>query len=276
MNEEILQQKHYYNQYNAKRYEQLLDNPKSLFGTSLPMDYFLPNRIVDAKIKESISNSDTHILDLGCGEGGWSCYLASLGAQVTALDNSDVNVKITELKASRNKVKNVKAIVGSCTHTGLLPESFDIIIVMALIHHLTVDLEKLTYKEIYRLLKPGGVAIIMESIMNSKALDYIRTLIPVNQELDKRPSKLSKSYEEFLKNDPHPERPNNTKHYKNIFNSFDFKKVEMEEVGILSRLDRVVKSNKLKRFIHDFDNKIKPIVPFSSLFSRNIVISLHK
>lgn len=95
MKGEILQQKGYYNRRNAERYANFLDNKNALLGISLPMEYFLPNRIVDEKIRSLKCNSMTNILDLGCGEGHWSCYLASLGAQVTALDISEINIKIT-------------------------------------------------------------------------------------------------------------------------------------------------------------------------------------
>src|SRR5262249_42305386 len=214
--------------------------------------------------------------DLGCGEGDFSCYLASLGAAVTALDIFEMNINITRLRAERKLLPKVKTKEGSCIDTGVPDGSFDVIVGEAIIHHLTVEEELLLYPEVLRLLNANGVAIFMESLHNSPAIEFLRTLVPVLQKHDPRPSRLSKSWNEYVSNDPHPSRPNTTKHYRNVFGNFNFKRVELEEVGILSRLDRITTNRKLCRWIHDFDYKVKKFIPFNSKLSRNIIITLYK
>ena len=268
----------YYDQIGQKRYENYLKNPKVLRGTPLPMDYFKPHRIVFKIISQQCSNyfKGTRILDLACGQGYWSCYLASLGAKVASLDISGINVKTTKLRAEVNELR-ISPFVGDASRIGIKAETFDIILGNALIHHLTEIQEIRLYQEVFRLLKKGGCAVFMESLQNSSTLEFIRTLIPVYDKVDPRPSRLSKSWKLYVQNDPHPHRSNTTQHYRDILGKSDFKKVEFEEIGIFSRLDRFMRNRrKLQRWIHDVDYFVKPLIPFNSKFCRNIVITAWK
>ena len=217
-------------------------------------------------------------MDLGCGEGEFSCFLASLGADVTALDISEMNINITSLRAKRNNLR-LRTVVADVCNTYLQNASFDIIVGKALIHHLTEYEEQKLYHEVFRLLRPNGIAIFHESLQNSALLEFLRTLIPVNQKNDPRPSRLSKSWKEYIQNDPHPDRPNTSKHYRNILNSIqcDYKiNIDIMELGIFSRLDRLTSNTRIRRWIHNFDYKIKSFIPFNRLLSRDIIITLRK
>src|SRR3989304_2664820 len=274
--DESEKQREHYDRTPKPRYEEFFNNPEFLRGVSIPMEYFRPNRIILEKISAVCSNNfdGEKILDLGCGEGGWSCYLASLGAEVVSLDISEMNLKITQLKAQRNSLTNVHTVLGDCTNTCLERESFDIILGIALIHHLTVNQEQRLYQEVFDLLKHGGCAFFMESLQNSPTLDFIRTLVPIFQKVEPRPSKLSKSWKKFKANDIHPSRPNTTRHYREMLRRLPFARVELEEIGIFSRLDRLIENKQLRRWIHDIDYTIKPFIPFNSKLCRNFIITL--
>ena len=145
------------------------------------------------------------------------------------------------------------ASLASCADCPLRPESFEVILGLALIHHLAVDLELRLYEEILNLLVPGGVAIFRESLQNSASSEFIRTLIPIYQKHNPRQSRLSKEWQKYVENDPHPYRPNTTKHYREIVKKFDYEKVEFQQIGIFSRFDT--------------DNK-QEIAPLDSRFRR--------
>src|SRR5204862_1301104 len=53
--------------------------------------------------------------------------------------------------------------------------SVDVVFGIAILHHLDLDLVS---KEIRRVLKPGGRAIFQEPVRNSKAIRFVRSLIP--------------------------------------------------------------------------------------------------
>lgn len=268
--------KEHYNSKLQKSLNYYKNNPKTLKNIKLEMSYSKVIRLFYHYSKKLIIGSSTHILDMGCGTGALAVLMASHKAIVTAIDISEVNIEITKLRAKRNSIENIYSIVGSCDDTGLNDESFDIIYGMGIIHHLSVDIEEKTYAEVYRLLKPGGTAIFCESVINSAALDYIRKIIPIYQKHNPRPSILQKSYADFAKNDPHPIRPNNTNHYRKMLSQQNWKEVSLQGIGIFSRLDRLTTNFRIRKFIHDIDYFIQPIIPFQGRWVRNLIIILKK
>lgn len=127
MNNIKLQQEHY-NRTRRIKLEQFLNNPKSLLGVSMPMEYFKGHRLVVEKVRDFSGDlKNISILDIGCGEGPWSIYMAGLGAKITALDISKENINITKLAAKRNNLKNIETIVSDCTDIDLESGSFDVI-----------------------------------------------------------------------------------------------------------------------------------------------------
>jgi SAM-dependent methyltransferase len=72
------------------------------------------------------------VLDLGCGQGRDSIFLASLGYEVTAVDNSKIGVEQTVSKAEKKDLK-LNGIVADVL-TLKLKEKFDIILFDMLLH----------------------------------------------------------------------------------------------------------------------------------------------
>jgi SAM-dependent methyltransferase len=95
-----------------------------------------------------------HLLEIGCGEGRGVEQLLPLSESYIGLD------KIAEvIEMLRAKFPNVdfrKAVIPP--FDGFFDESFDTIVSFQVIEHIAND--RLFLKEIYRLLKPGGKAII--------------------------------------------------------------------------------------------------------------------
>jgi ubiquinone/menaquinone biosynthesis C-methylase UbiE len=91
------------------------------------------------------------ILDVGCGAGAQLLELTACG-EVYGLDFSE---KAVEYCRSR-KLENVK--IGDITKISHPSDTFDVAIALDVIEHVEDDTKALS--EIYRVLKPGGYAII--------------------------------------------------------------------------------------------------------------------
>jgi SAM-dependent methyltransferase len=102
------------------------------------------------------------LLDYGCGQGEESCYFAKLGAVVTAIDVSDVGIRVGQQRARSNGL-SIDFRVMDCLHTSFGDESFDIVHGLGILHHVGLDSG---LREVYRLLAPGGVAVFMEPLQS--------------------------------------------------------------------------------------------------------------
>lgn len=95
------------------------------------------------------------ILDCGCGEGFYTMIISELfDVQITAFDvDSELLERASNWIENREAVRFVKGDIRNGLPFG--DNTFDKIICSELLEHLDKDLEAL--KEIYRVLKPGGI-----------------------------------------------------------------------------------------------------------------------
>lgn len=110
------------------------------------------------------SQQGKSVLEVGCGPGNDSSMFARYGAMMTCLDLSPRNIY-----AARNRFKALK-LAGQFTNGDAenLPfedNSFDFVYSHGVLHH-TPNTDK-TIQEIYRVLKPGGQALIFLYHKNS-------------------------------------------------------------------------------------------------------------
>ena len=117
------------------------------------------------------------VLDLGCGAGENTLMLALRGARVWALDLSRELIDLARKRFEVNFVSSEKVqfMISSAYETRLLDESVDVVFGIGILHHL--DLKRIQ-KEVYRILRKGGFAIFQEPVRDSKALRFVRSLIP--------------------------------------------------------------------------------------------------
>jgi len=99
------------------------------------------------------------ILDIGCGTGWTSRFLAKRGYDVIGIDISPDMIKYANMKKSEEKIKNLKFFVSDYENI-TFDNEFDCVIFFDSLHH--ADNEKKTIKNAYNSLKFGGVCIFSE------------------------------------------------------------------------------------------------------------------
>jgi len=105
----------------------------------------------------------SRVLDYGCGEGLWSFYMAERGAEVTAIDISEVAVEQAK--------KRLTFLAMDAEHTDFEDDSFDLVCGTAILHHL--DLNK-CFAELARVLRPSGSAIFLEPMGHNPLINLYR------------------------------------------------------------------------------------------------------
>ena len=95
-----------------------------------------------------------HILDLGCGEGGYARKLAAAGALVTAVDCSEVALNYAQKEANRQGLEILHHRRNSNDLFGVEDACFDVVLCSMML----MDCEDMdgTLREVARVLKPGG------------------------------------------------------------------------------------------------------------------------
>lgn len=116
------------------------------------------------------------VLDFGCGSGENSLVLARRGARVVGVDLSESLLRLARRRLEVNGVaEGARFVAGSAHDLPLAARSVDLVLGIAILHHLDLDLVS---KEVRRVLKPGGRAIFQEPVRNSAVIRFLRSLIP--------------------------------------------------------------------------------------------------
>lgn len=123
-----------------------------------PVDEFhTRGRAATVKLARLLSlNADHRILDLGCGIGGPSRYLArTFGCRVTGLDLTPAFCRVAEMLTERTRLSDrVDYRVGNALAIPFPDQSFDVVWSQNVAMNIA-DRDRL-YAEIVRVLKPGG------------------------------------------------------------------------------------------------------------------------
>ena len=100
---------------------------------------------------------DTKVLDLCCGAGQTTKFLVQRSDDVTGLDISPV-----ALARAKNNVPEAKYVEGLAQNIPLPDNQFDLVHTSSALHEMTPrELEQI-FKEVYRVLKPGGIFALVD------------------------------------------------------------------------------------------------------------------
>jgi SAM-dependent methyltransferase len=115
-----------------------------------------------------------HALDYGCGHGMAAVVMARAGATVTAFDLSPGYVNEARERAEANGV-TVTCVPADGEELPFPDSSFDAVWGNAILHHL--DLSR-AGRELFRVMKPGGVAVFCEPWGGNPLLSLARRFLP--------------------------------------------------------------------------------------------------
>ncbi|MDH5375073.1 MAG: class I SAM-dependent methyltransferase [Candidatus Bathyarchaeota archaeon] len=129
---------------------------ESVYKHSPPWDIGAPQPEI-VKLVKSNEIKVGRVLDIGCGVGDNSIFLAKRGFSVTCLDIAQLAIEKGKRKAKEQKIK-VNFLVGNALKLDeyFKKASFDIVIDSGLFHTLDDDERSLYAKQIKRVLVRGG------------------------------------------------------------------------------------------------------------------------
>ena len=131
----------------------------------------IPNEFINAIKPNSLC------LDLGCGNGK---YLG-IRQDITfyALDNSEKLLDIVN-----TKYPHIKTSLSDVTSTPYEDNSFDAIISVAVIHHLSTEKRRIQMiQEIERILKIGGISLITSWASSTNSTNHTNTIKQLNKSI---------------------------------------------------------------------------------------------
>jgi SAM-dependent methyltransferase len=110
-------------------------------------------RALDAAIP-----GDALVLELGCGTGQLSLFLASADREIVGADLTRPSLELARDAAQRYGLRNVRFVETDLRAPGLRQEMFDVVICSGVLHH-TSD-PRASFASVARLVRPGGVLVI--------------------------------------------------------------------------------------------------------------------
>jgi SAM-dependent methyltransferase len=193
------------------------------------------------------------VLDLGCGHGMAAVVLARQGARVTALDLSPGYLEEARARARDNRV-----VIDFLRATGeQLPfadGSFDRIWGNAVLHHLDL---RVAGAQLFRVLRPGGVAVFCEPWGENPLLNWARQAWPY-------PGKARTS----------DEQPLRRKHLRIVKDIFPV--VEVRGFQLLSMARRIMRARRLLAGLSWCDAMLLQRIPSLERFCRYVVLTLRR
>jgi SAM-dependent methyltransferase len=140
----------------------------------------------DEEVYNYFDPRDKEALDYGCGDGRVAMQLAERGAlRVVGFDISSGQVEEARVLAEKAGFSDrMEFLVADAHATGFPDDSFDLIVGVAILHHL--DLNE-ALREIRRILRPGGRAAFIEPLQANPLLRLGRKLTPGARTPDEHP-----------------------------------------------------------------------------------------
>jgi SAM-dependent methyltransferase len=133
--------------------------------------------------------SGSRVLDYGCGTGSNTVELARRGAEVVGIDISPGALEVARAKADAAGLSDrIVLRVMNAEKLELPDNTFDLVCGTGILHHLDLDA---CFREIHRVLKPGGMAVFEEPLGHNALINWYRNRTPEMRTEDEHPMMLS-------------------------------------------------------------------------------------
>ena len=144
-----------------------------------PLHWFWTDVRIPKELKELAATvQPRNSLELGCGLGRFSAYMAKQGINATGVDFSKIAIEKAVGRVAGNEHKPA-FMIGDVTHLEMLVNSFDVSFDVGCFHCLHEENMQKYVSEIYRLLKPGATHLLW-------ALNHSPSDIEINPEYIRR------------------------------------------------------------------------------------------
>ena len=160
---------------------------------------------IEKSLKSLISTRE-RFLDIGCGSGNWCRTAAQYGAKT--VDGFDIQEKMVELaKKATSELDNVNIQVGDVANMPYNDASFDVATSFFVTCNLPLQGFEKQFQELYRVLVPGGKAILIITT------DWYHSRLYTKMGVD--PAAVENKITQILKQLPkYPTTPQITKAFK--------------------------------------------------------------
>lgn len=112
-------------------------------------------RFIAPRFKEVADRGKVRVLDLGCGGGAHTWFLAREGFDTFGIDGSESGISQANSLLERDELQ-ANLTVGDFTQLDYLRGYFDVIIDSKAVQHNEFNNIKLIHQQVWDLLKPGG------------------------------------------------------------------------------------------------------------------------
>lgn len=135
-------------QTHIEKFNQVYSDPACYYGSELRPEFtnFFNGKDLLGK----------YALDLGCGEGRYSLYLAKNGCRVTAIDRSEAGMEKLKTTAAKQHL-DICATIMDIDAFEFAEKSCDIVVAATILDHLADALRTRIADGIRAALKPGGI-----------------------------------------------------------------------------------------------------------------------
>jgi SAM-dependent methyltransferase len=260
-----------WDQYGADRLAALQADPGRFVVTKPPYAH-MP--FVKGLVAALGDVAGKQVLELGCGHGDLSVYLAKHGAEVTGVD---IGASLVEAARALAEVNDVQAQFDR-VDIKTLPfpsESADIVVGLAVLHHLSEPDLTSALRDTHRVLRPDGRAIFTEPVEDSRIFDFLQNLVPAGKPGDShyRPSWLRRrAWARYVAGED--QRSLTTRELRRGGDA-TWRSVQVTPYGLTSRLERVLPA-RLRSTLWSFDEIALRRLPPLRRFARTVLVEYVK
>lgn len=132
------------------------------------------------------------VLEMGCGSGRHAWLFRLHGFRVTASDVAESAIRITRRRLEdENLADGVELLVSDATGLPHGDNTFDGVLAWRFLHVYSPEKARACVNEIFRLLRPGGVALLGTRSPRSTNYELIQAGAKADREFDYQPGQLS-------------------------------------------------------------------------------------